>query len=164
MSQSLNTFLEQVARRGSRFGGGSVAALSAALSAALLEKLVTQPQTGQRLRRIRRECLRLVDRDAAAFARVVASSRSGNQVRFRRALKDAIEIPMRVIAYAQAVRAAGRIARRSIAPRFQSDLRCAMALTDAAATSARALINANLAWLGDRRYAAVLRHRLRRLA
>ena len=94
-----------------------------------------------------------MDRDAATFARVVASSRSGDQVRFRRALKNAIKIPMRVIACAQAVRAAGRTAKRSIKPRFQSDLRCAEALANAAATSARALINANLAWLGDRRHA-----------
>jgi len=89
----------------------------------------------------------LVEQDAAAFARVVASSRSGNQARFRRALKGAIEIPMHVIASVRVVRAAGRIARRSITPRFQPDLRCAMALADAAATSARVLINANLAWL-----------------
>ena len=68
---SLEQFLEQVARRGSWVGGGSVAALSAALAAAVLEKLVVQPSAGRRLKTIRRQCLALVSQDAERFAKAI---------------------------------------------------------------------------------------------
>ena len=150
--QSLEQFLDQVARRGSWFGGGSVAAVCAALAAALLEKLVHQAGTAQRLRRIRRECLGLARRDAEAFADVIQTTRRKNRAAFHRTLKAATEIPCRVFEHAAAVQSACRAAQRAVKPQFQSDLRCAMAVALAAGESARALVNTNLAWLNDPNY------------
>ena len=157
-------FLEEVARRGSWVGGGSVAALSAALSAALLEKLVVRPGVVRSLRQIRRECVALMSRDAEAFARVIQATRRSNRTRFHRALTTATEIPWQVFEHAQAIQVACRAAQRSIKPRFQSDLRCAMALAIAASESARTLILTNLAWLNDPAYTKRIQHRLQAAA
>ena len=162
MQGSLEGFLDQVSRRGSWLGGDSVAALSAALSAALLEKLVHQPSSARRLRRIRRECLALVQRDANAFARVIQATRAQNRPAFRRRLKAAIEIPVHVVEYARALQAACRSARRAVKPQFHSDLQCVRALAAAAEEASRAFITTNLAWLDDPAYARRIRHRLRR--
>ena len=161
MYGSLEQFLEQVARRGSWVGGGSVAALGAALSAALLEKLVVRPAAARRLRALRRECVALIERDATTFARVINATRSSNRRAFARSLKIATEAPYRVFANAHLVRAMGRVEQRAIKPQFQSDVRCALALASAAATSAETLVRTNLAWLKDRAYAAAMRKRLR---
>ena len=180
MHHSLEHFLDQVARQGSWFGGGSVAALSAALAAALLEKLLGSASTplgirperaagesrgsaapARRLARIRRECFALVSRDAEAFARVIAASRSGNRRAFTRTLKSATEIPCRVFEHAQAIRVASRVAAGSIKPQFQSDLKGARAMAGAAAEGARALIETNLMWLHDHAYTSTIRSRLR---
>ena len=138
-----------------------MAALAAALAAALLEKLVVRPAAARRLRAVRRECVALIDRDAATFSRAIAATRSGQRARFAQALKTATEVPYRVFANARIVRAMGRSEQRTIKRRLQSDVRCALALADAAATSARTLVHTNLAWLKDRSYAARMRQRLR---
>ena len=159
-SYTVEQFLEQVARRGSWVGGGSVAALAAALSAALLEKLVHRAALITRLRRIRRECTALIQRDAKMFARVIQATRHKNRQRFSRALKTATEVPCRVFEDALTVQRACRDAQRSVKPQFQSDLRCAMAVALAAAESARTLVLTNLAWLNDRAYTKRIRRRL----
>lgn len=163
MSGSLEQFLEQVARRGSWIGGGAVAACSAALAAALLEKLVHAPATSQRLRRIRRECLHLIEADARSFAAVIRTLRDNDPAAFRRSLKAATEIPYRVFVRAKGVEGTCRAARRRVKPRFQSDLVCASATARGAAEAAQALIRTNLAWLSDARYAARMRRRLNRV-
>ena len=164
MQGSLKQFLEQVARRGSWVGGGSVAAFSAALSAALLEKLIVRPHVVRALRHARRECLELIQRDADTFARVIEATRTKNQRAFRRSLQAAIDVPCRVFEHAQTIQAECRAAQRAVKPRFQSDLRCAMALALAAAEGARTLIETNLAWLNDRAYAQTIHRRLRSAA
>ena len=157
---SVEELLRQVARKGSWVGGGSVAALCAALSAALLEKLVIQPKSAERLRRIRRACLALIPRDARAFSQVIRAMRHSDRRRFRRSLKAATEVPWQVFAHAQTVQGMCRAAQRSVKPRFQSDLRCALAVALAAGESARTLIHTNLAWLGDAAYTRRMRRRL----
>ena len=160
MESTLEQFLEQVARRGSWVGGGSVAAVGAALSAALLEKLVPQPAAVRRFRRVRRDCLKLVARDAQAFAAVIRAMRQQDQPAVQRALKQATEIPWQVFQHAQTVQAACRSASRLVKPRFQADLRCAMALAKASAESAKILIKTNLDWLRDPAYTLQMRQRL----
>ncbi len=156
----LHEFLEQVARRGSWLGGGSAAALCAALAAALLEKLVVQQALNRRMRRIRRACTALIPKDATMFSRVIAASRRHNRGAFRHALKAATEVPWQVFDHAKAIQAACRAAQRSVKPRFQSDLRCALALALASSESARTLIYTNLAWLNDAAYTKTMRRRL----
>jgi len=157
---SLEELLRRIARKGSWMGGGSVAALCAALSAALLEKLVVQPAAAQRLRRIQRTCLALMPRDARAFSQVIRATRHSDRRRFQRSLKAATEVPWQVFAHAQTVQGMCRSAQRSVKPRFQSDLRCALAVALAAGESARTLIHTNLAWLNDTAYTRRMRRRL----
>jgi len=137
-----------------------VAALGAALSAALLEKLAAQPQTVRRLRAVRHECLRLVDADATTFARVIRATRQHQRPAFRRALKAATDVPARVVLLSHQLQAEGRSTQRLTKPQFQSDVRCALALARAAGEGARALIKTNLIWLGDGAYARRIRRRL----
>ena len=161
MQASIEQFLESVAKRGSWIGGGSVTALSAALSAALLEKLLYHPLRVRQMRGIRRACLRLIQRDADTFARVIRATRARNRSVFARSLKTATEVQVQVCEAAQTVQAACRTAQRSINPKLQSDLRCAMALALAAADGAKTLVRTNLAWLNDRPYAQQIERRLR---
>ena len=146
---SLDRFVSHIARRGSWFGGGSVAALCAALAAALLEKIVVEAVPARTLRRIRRECLGLIKKDADAFARVITTTQSKDRGAFRSSLKTAIDIPSRVFEHAERIQAVCRTAQRTVKPRYQSDLRCALAVALAAAESARTLVITNLAWLND---------------
>ena len=147
MQGSVEQFLNQVARRCSWIGGGSVAAFSAALSAALLEKLVHRPATIRRLHEIRRECLQLVQQDADSFARVILATRSRNPAVFRRSLKQAIAIPRRVVRHATTLQRISQTAARAVPSKFHSDLRCAEGLAGAAAQAGRAFIRTNEAWL-----------------
>ena len=146
---SLDRFVSHIARRGSWFGGGSVAALCAALAAALLEKIVIQAGPARTLRQIRQDCLGLIQKDADAFARVIKVTQRKNRGAFRSSLKTAIDIPCKVFEQAERIQAACRSAQRTVKPQYQSDLRCALAVALAAAESARTLVNTNLAWLND---------------
>ena len=161
MRGSITQFLSQLARRGSWMGGGSATALSAAVAAALLQKLVQNRRTSRRLEDIRQECVELVEADAAVFARVIRATRSRRPEVFRRSLKQAIEIPYRVFVHAHTLQAMCRSAQRRIRPQFQSDLRCAQALAHAAAVAARGFMATNLAWLRDPDYTMTMRRRLR---
>lgn len=161
MYGSIEQVLAQVARRGSWVGGGSVAALGAALSAALLEKLLGDARLARRLRGIRRDCLRLFRVDAEIFARVIRATRTGRRRTFVRSLKAAIEVPCTVFTHARVLEAASRAARRAVGPRFQSDLSCAQAFARASGEAARGFIETNLVWLGDPGYARRIRRTLR---
>lgn len=161
MSESIEQFLDEAARRGSWIGGGSLAALSAALSAALLEKLTTAPQTVRRLRRIRRICAGLIHRDAETFAQAINATRTKNPRAFQRSLGAATEVQVTVFVNSRAIERACRRAGRFIKPRLQSDLRCARAFATAARQSAATLIRTNLAWLNNPAYAARVKRRLR---
>lgn len=154
-------FLNQVARPRSGFGGGSAAALTAALAAALLEKVAGSGRERRKLRAIRRRCAGFVDADAKQFARVVAVLRAGSRLRAARALRGAIEIPCRVCEAARDLQAAAAHLERQVPPRWRSDVRCAGALARAAAESARALGKANLAWVNDPAYSRGVMRRLR---
>ena len=158
---SINKLLEEVARRGSWFGGGSVAALGAAASAALLEKLVHDPRASRRLHQIRTRTIRIIDQDATAFSRVIDATRFPNTRRFRTLLKAATTLQEEVWHAAHEVQRLGRAARRAIKPQLTSDLRCAIALAQAAAQSAEVLITTNLTWLNEPTHARLVRRRLR---
>lgn len=141
-------------------GGGSVVALGAALAAALLEKLLVQRSKADVIRRIRASCMALAERDAVVFSRVIQATRQQDRRRFAAALKAATDVPFTVFRHTRALRAAGHAARKSINPKFQSDLRCALALADAAGEGARILVQTNLAWLRDARYTRQMRRQL----
>ena len=160
MRASVDRVLDELARRGSWFGGGSAAALAAALSAALQEKLISQPPRVRMLRAIRRSCANAIEQDAAAFATVVAALRRSDRRAFARALKTATDIPSRIARHARWLQTNSRTARRQVKRPFHSDLVCAEALAQAARTASLAFIETNLAWLGEPAYARRVRRQL----
>lgn len=159
----MEQFLARTAAKGSWYGGGSAAALGCAVSAALLEKLASRAASIRRARRIRTRCLRLIDDDAATFARVIRASRR-SRAAWARALKSAIGVPAEVLRHAAALLRLSRALRREIHPRYRVDLDCAVLLARASGQAARALVATNLAWLGDPAYARRIRRQLARLA
>ena len=154
----MKQLLEQTADRRSSYGGGSAAALSCALAAALVEKLASQPsrarggqagRTGSAAtaRSLRACCARLIEADAKAFARVVRAGARQDRNTLRRALTVATDIPCQVGECAQQVLSIARRIRARVSPRYRVDLRCAEALAAAAKQSAQALAAANRVWM-----------------
>ena len=124
-----------------------MAALSLGLSAALLEKLAHRPEDRKRLNAIWRRSLHLAEQDAVVFARVIAATRTGRRSAVVSALKRAIAVPAQVAKDAGAMQRMGARLRRSIKPRFQSDVRCAIAIAKASETAAQGFVDANRQWL-----------------
>jgi len=177
VNRSVQQLLDQTAKRGSWYGGGSVAALACALSAALLEKLVspTAPRRATKLASFRRrspaagmiratrtQALRLVDEDARTFAHVIKAMYQQDKIATRKALKQAIEVPLRVHVSAHQILQAAERAKRDIPKRYHSDLTCVIALAKASREAARAFVETNLAWLGDKTYTRQVRRKLAR--
>jgi formiminotetrahydrofolate cyclodeaminase len=140
--------------------------LTAALAAALLEKLVQPSGAAQarRLQQVRTECLALVQQDADTFSRVIQTTRRSDRAAFRRALQSATDIPCRIFERARLVQDACLAVQRTVKPQFQSDLRCAAAVATGAAESARTLVLTNLAWLNDPAYTRRIKRRLQAAA
>ena len=157
---SLEQFLDQTATRGTWYGGGSAAALACALSASLMEKLSCQASTARASRAIRRQCTALIDADARVFAEVIRASSRGNRAGFQRALKSAIRVPWQVFDASRRLQQLAPKIGRHIRPKYRVDLTCAVAIARASGASAKALINTNLAWLGDRAYARQMQRQL----
>ena len=162
LSGSLESFLDQVARPGCWLGGGSVAAMSTALAAALFEKLQVSSAMARKCLCIRRECADLVRQDAEAFAEVIHQTRQKDRVKIRRALQVATELQWKVLQHARWVERACHKSGRKLKPRLESDLRCARALAKASSEAARGFILANVAWADDPRYRRRMQQRLRR--
>ena len=158
---SVDELLDEIARRGTWYGGGSVAALAAAMACALLEKLILKAAALKKLKRLRKECLALVEKDAASFAHAIGGMRLGRRAVFVSRLKAATEVPYRVLVAAYTAKSLGTAQRKLIRPQFQSDVRCALNLAQAAADCAELFIDANCAWLKDRAYAEGMRKRIR---
>ncbi len=157
MTNSIERFLDQIATRGTWYGGGSAAALACALSAALMEKLASQPRLAKALRPIRVRCIRLIHEDAEVFARVIRAASRQNRSAVQGALKAAVNVPKEIYLRSQQLLHMSRQIRRTTRPRYQVDLQCAIALARASGFSARALITTNLAWLADPAYSRRVR-------
>ena len=145
-ASAVRQLLEQTADRRSSYGGGSAAALSCALAAALVEKLAGRTGSAMTARRLRACCTRLIEADAKAFAAVVRASARQDRSAIRRALTVATDIPSQVGECAQQVLSIARRIRARVSPRYRVDLDCAQALARAAKQSAQALVAANRAW------------------
>ena len=160
LNSSVRTFLDQTATTGTWYGGGSAAAFTCALSAALLEKLARSAVHRKPLRTIRTRCLRLVKTDADSFARVVRAHSRHDARATTKALKAAIDVPLQVCRDASQARKISIAIRPSIRRHYDVDLRCAVELAQAAGKAARALVTTNLTWLDDPKYSRRIRQQL----
>jgi len=164
VTRSIERLLEDTARRGSWYGGGSAAALACALAGALLEKLLNRSPSTRAVRAIRLRAAAFVDEDATAFSRVIKAYYQHDQSAARAALRTATKIPLGVHASAGQLLRIARQQKRTISARYQSDLTCVVTLATAARKSARALVLTNLSWLNDPAYSRRARQQLSRAA
>ena len=162
MSSSVRPILDHIAKQGSWYGGGSAAALTCAVSAALLEKLLGASSDVRRLRALRRRCTGLIDADARTFAGVIKAYYQRDARLAKRRLKAAIRIPVDVCLASGQLLARARRDAHLLKPRYRVDLRCAMELAKAAGASSRALVETNLAWLDEPAFARRVRAQLGR--
>ena len=152
---SLRGFLDLTASAQPTPGGGSCAAIAAALSAALIEKVACKAQKRHhraaslvtQARAVRLRVTRAVHADAQAYLRVVMTSRRKDRRAMRRALEAAMAVPQGV---AHDARMLGRLSQRLLAlssPVWRSDVECAHDLALASERSARGFVRANQEYL-----------------
>lgn len=159
LDQDLGGFLDSVARAEPAPGGGSVAAVTASLAAALVEMAARYSRDllddGDRIieeaERLRRRAAELSDIDALAYARVIAaSSSSADEDRARRreetrlALHEASEVPLEIAHIgAETAKLAARLVnegKRSL----RGDAAAALFLAEAATRAAAHLVSVNV--------------------
>ena len=132
-------------------GGGSSAALTAALAAALVEKIAGKTKRHERragtlhtkARALRLRLTRAIQEDAQSYWRVVLAFRKRDKRAALRALVRATAIPQRVIKDAREVVRLIRTLKPIASKVWHSDLQCAWLLAEASAGAGLALVIAN---------------------
>lgn len=132
-------------------GGGSSAALSGALAAALVEKIAQKATARNRrarpittkARTLRLRLMRAVQEDARWYWRVILAFRRRDRRAALRALVRATAVPEQVITDARGVIRLIRRLRPLSAKVWHSDLQCAWLLAEATQGAGLALIIAN---------------------
>jgi glutamate formiminotransferase len=172
----IEPFVEQLAAPTATPGGGSAAAASGAMAAALAHMVASMSRGKKsyvqfetqlsdamgRLAQLRELFKAAIDADAAAYDAVVkayrqAKSSSDGDGGVLEALKAAAEVPLGV---AECAREVGRLAaalRELTNPRMASDLTVASALARAAVEGALANVEINLADIADSEFVAAVR-------
>lgn len=186
VDKPLSQLLDAFASSAPTPGGGSASALAGAVGTSLLLMVTSLPKTrhgsqedraallGAReaLSPAARELASLVDRDTAAYDRVVAAYRlpkgtdaeqTSRQEAIQRAMRGAIDTPLAMLRAAHtAARAAVAVARHGN-PSAASDVITAAALLDAAASGAYANVTINLGGFEDASHEAALAREARTL-
>jgi methenyltetrahydrofolate cyclohydrolase len=130
--------LEAVAAHRSPLGGGSVAAITAALAAALVERCAAvAPGSGEcreRAAALREELLAIADDDAAVLAGLIGGAG---------VTASASDPPRRLHAAAMEVAELARRLERDGVPRLRGEAACAAVLADAAIRAATAVVALN---------------------
>jgi formiminotetrahydrofolate cyclodeaminase len=186
-NEPLGSFLDRLASRHPDPGGGSVAALAAALAAALLEMVcrLTRKASGHGHRHRRVESIRkyaakrrsvlenLVEKDAAAYRKVLeafrmprnnARQRKSRTQKIQQGTRRAIEVPLETMRQAvEVMKGAVELARVGN-PHALSDVVIAAWMGRAAVWSGRANVEINLPQLKSRRERKAYRRKSERLA
>jgi len=130
--------LAAVAAHGSPLGGGSVAAITAALAAALAERCAAAvPDAGDdraRAAALREQLLAIADDDAAVLASLIGG---------RGLPSSASDPPRRLRDVAAEVAEIARRLERDGVPRLRGEAGCAALLADAAVRAAEAIVAIN---------------------
>ncbi|MBZ5723644.1 MAG: glutamate formimidoyltransferase [Acidobacteriia bacterium] len=158
----LPEFLDALAAPTATPGGGSASAAAAAMAAAL-GAMVTRlaKQDSSAFEEDRRFFTDAVERDAAAFQRVMAAYKRPKEERgpfVEEALHGAAEVPLEVLEHAAAMQA--RLESLQIPAKFGSDLAVAKALTVAAKAGVLENVRINLDSIGDEAFKAAVQARL----
>jgi len=138
---TIEEFLEEVAARKPVPGGGSVAALSGALAAALVSMAAQFSRNegfSERARTLMSTLTQLIDRDAEAFA--------------SRDLKEATRVPLQTAKHGYAVLKLADALMENCNPRVITDIGVAAKMAEAAVEGAMMNVEVNLASIGDEDY------------
>lgn len=174
LSLPINEFLADTAARTPTPGGGSVAALTGALGAALACMVVEftlgkkqfedhsnrLQQLLDEYKRMREEFGQLVTEDIAAYEAVSAARRQREDEEAEAALARAVAVPMQIVSLAAALAIGLDEMKTFVNPNLIGDLRVAATLAEASARAAGSTVRTNLDVMPDRREAARLEDRL----
>jgi formiminotetrahydrofolate cyclodeaminase len=138
---TIEEFLEELAARKPTPGGGSVAALSGALSAALVcmaAEFSRNKAFSEQARTLMKTLTHLVDRDAKAFA--------------ARDLREATRVPLQTAKHSYAVLKLAGALLETCNPKVITDIGVAAKMAEAAITGAMLNMEVNLDSIGDEDY------------
>jgi formiminotetrahydrofolate cyclodeaminase len=138
---TIEEFLEELAARKPTPGGGSVAALSGALSAGLVSmaaEFSRNKDISEEAQTLMNTLMHLVDRDAEAFA--------------SRDLKKATQVPMQTARHSYAVLKLAGALLKTCSPKVITDIGVAAKMAEAAVKGAMLNVEVNLASIGDQDY------------
>ena len=138
---TIEEFLEELAARKPTPGGGSVAALSGALSAGLVSMAAEfsgNKDFSAQARTLMNILTHLVDRDAKAFA--------------ARDLREATQVPLQTAKHSHAVLKLAAALLETCNPRVITDIGVAAKMAEAAVKGAMLNVEVNLASIGDENY------------
>lgn len=138
---TIEEFLGELAARKPTPGGGSVAALSGALSAALVcmaAEFSQNKDVSEQARTLMNTLMHLVDRDAQAFA--------------SRDLKEATRVPLQTAKHSYAVLKLSGALLETCNPKAITDIGVAAKMAEAAIKGAMLNVEVNLVSIGDEDY------------
>jgi formiminotetrahydrofolate cyclodeaminase len=181
--KSVNTFLDELASSAPAPGGGSVAALSGALGAALISMVsdltigkekyaAVQDDIKALLKKseiLRKKLAGLLEEDVEVYTKLsqtmkmprdTEEQKAARAKAMDRALKDAIDVPMRVAEACVAVMELCRPAAEKGNSNAVSDVGVAILMAEAGLRSAALNVFINLGWMKDTRYVSETRQKL----
>jgi formiminotetrahydrofolate cyclodeaminase len=138
---TIEEFLEKLAARQATPGGGSVAALSGALSAGLVSMAAEFSQNkgvSREARTLMKTLTQLVDRDAEAFA--------------ARDLREATQVPLQTAKHSYAALKLAGALLETCNPKVVTDIGVAAKMAEAAVRGALLNVAVNLVSIGDEDY------------
>jgi formiminotetrahydrofolate cyclodeaminase len=138
---TIREFLEELAAKQPTPGGGSVAALSGALSAGLVSmaaKFSQNKESSEQARALMNTLTHLIDRDAEAFA-------SGD-------LREATQVPLETAKHSYAVLKLAEALLETCNPKVITDIGVAAKMAATAIEGAMLNVQVNLASIGDEDY------------
>lgn len=165
LHQPLGDYLDRLASHESAPGGGSAAALSASLGAALLEmviginlKKIEEPSAKEEYRALltevsqtRQKLEELITQDAQAFLRLARffDHKGEREKEMAQAVKEAIEIPLTVCRLSLQALLWVETQRPKTRPMLRSDLKAAALFLEAAFKTAAFNVQANFGFMKD---------------
>jgi formiminotetrahydrofolate cyclodeaminase len=138
---TIGEFLEELAARQPTPGGGSVAALSGALSAGLVSmaaEFSRNEDVSEQARKLMNSLTHLIDRDAKAFA-------AGD-------LREATQVPLETAKHSYAVLKLAGALLETCNPKVITDIGVAVEMAATAVEGAMLNVQVNLASIGDEDY------------
>jgi glutamate formiminotransferase/formiminotetrahydrofolate cyclodeaminase len=163
INQTIQIYLDDLAAKKPAPGGGSVAALVAALAAGLLSMVVNytlgkDPSKDAKIRALlakseslRKSFMDLIDLDVSAYSEVSAAKKKSEDD-YQKALKNATEVPLKVcVLSAEGLKLCEKF-YPDANKYLLSDLDIAMKLFKSALSSAMFNVKINLPYIKDREY------------